>query len=261
MAKVVDNNDPLKLERVKFRIQGLHRNTTDANLPWAIPQKQSIQGNNNVGSINIPSLGSEIIVYFIDDYSVIYTGVMVRDDNTIDELTSTNYPNCYGHIDASGNKMLVDTTANTVTFTHVSGTQIQIAQNGTTTIVSKGDINLNSQNNINLVTTNNIALSCKNFSVDASSAITLKSNTITSDGSSININSNSTTLSSSGSVTLDASSFTLAAGFNLIPVNGWISPPSPSPGPTPPSPSPVTPITPIPRTRPTITPFVNQVNY
>lgn len=320
LARVVNNNDSLKLQRVQFRLKALHRNVQDADLPWASPMQETAQGNNSVGRINIPVLGSTILVYFIDDYTPLYKGMIPSTTTSLPELTGTNYPNCYGFIDASGNKFFVDTQLDTVTFTHLSGATIAIAQNGQCTVTTK-NTNLNVNGNLNLKASGNVKISCQEFDIDAqtikqkstvfnldSTTTQLKSTSFTNDSTSITttaasiaesatvsytlnaavvtIKGGATTISSAaaltltgaslalsvvGEVVLNAASFVLNAAFNLVPVMGWVTPPSPSPGsttpavtttPTAPSAPVASPPTPLsPRTKPTITPFTNQINY
>ena len=193
LAKVVDNNDPLKLFRLKFRIQGLHRNITDSNLPWTAPINASLQGNNSIGSINIPVLGSEIIVYFVDDYTPITLGTISRVGNQNQELISTNYPNCYGFVDRGGNKWFVNTDTNECSFTHQTGTTIKISGSGEVQVQSAGKISLESQQNINLKSASNIEIECAQFSVK----------------------SNTTSITATSSLTLSSLGSTILAGASL----------------------------------------------
>lgn len=251
-AKVVNNNDPLKLQRVQFRIKKIHRGVVDDNLPWALPDNRQVQGNNQVGSINIPVVGSSILVDYLSDYSVLYRGDFNQDTNKSEELTGTSYPNAYGFIDKSGNKFFVDTTNDTVAFTHLSGTQIQIAQDGKVTIIGAKGLDINSAQNIDMKATGNINISCASFNVNSNS-ISLKS------AGALLLAGASAALNASGAVALNAASFALAAAFNLVPIAGWVTPPVATPT------SPGAVITPptgaTPRTKPTITGFSGRTDY
>ena len=250
-ARVVDNNDPLKLQRVKIRIQKLHRGVVDADLPWASPVSLMTQGNNQVGAIKIPVNGSQILVEYLDDYTILYKGDFVTSSSAIPELTNTNYPNCYGYTDRSGNKFLVDTQTDTVTFTHLSGATLSITATGDIIVKAKASLQLEGQS-LSIKTTNDINISCGAFNVNAASIANKASGANVIEGATITMNSN-------GAVTMNAASFALNAAFNLTPVMGWATPPAPAA--TAPSPVFTPPTTPTARTKPTITPFTDQTSF
>lgn len=275
-ARVVNNADPLKLQRVQFRLKGLHRNVQDADLPWAIPDKASKQGNNAVGSIEIPVLGSTVWIRFLDENTPVYSGVFMFDSAALAELTGTHYPKVYGFIDASGNKFIVDTEVDTVTFTHLSGAKINITANGECSFDTE-NLTLNVNGNLNVKSSGGIEFDCQSFKVNSQS-VALKTLTLDVDAATINsksatrnessasynldaatvtikggitsissaavltLSAASTILSTVTSVTLKAAAFAVQAAFNLVPLMGWATPPIPSPGATvPPTVSPPTP--------------------
>ena len=250
-AKVVDNNDPAKLQRVKFRIKKIHRGVVDADLPWALPLSTNLQGNNSVGTLNIPVLGSSILVEYLDDYTPVYKGVLNQDTNKLSELVNTHYPNCYGFIDRSGNKLFVDTQADTVDFIHLSGTQLHISQNGDVSLKTAQALNLEG-NTLNVKTTGATTFSCSSFTVNSTS-IALKST------GALLLEAASLTLSSAAAVVLNAATFALNAAFNWTPTNGWSAQGSASPGSSTASITP--PTAPTARTKPTVTAFTNQTDY
>ncbi len=59
---VIDNNDPLTLGRIKFRIDQFHRDLTDDLLPW---QQNQFGFNNQFGSFKIPQMNSTILIKFL----------------------------------------------------------------------------------------------------------------------------------------------------------------------------------------------------
>lgn len=268
LARVVDNNDPFKLQRVKFRISKLHRGVKDAELPWAIPIQSSTQGTNQIGTLKIPVVGATICVEYLDDYSILYRGDFITDTTSNSELTNSNYPNCYGFVDRSGNKLYVDTQNDTVSFTHLSGTTINISQNGDVTIQSPNTTTI-AASNLNLQVANTLNIDCDTLNLKtnnsniSSSTFTLNSTNLALKSSGPNlIEGASITMNSSGAVTMNAASFALKAAFNLTPVGGWVTPPSPTA--TAPSvtiTAPTAPTSPTARTKPTITGFSNQLNY
>jgi Type VI secretion system/phage-baseplate injector OB domain len=150
---VVDNNDPKKIQRVKIRIREIHRGILDAELPWATPYSSIFQGNTaGVGIVNVPVVGSRVFVDFIDNEMTMPVYMAAVQDELVKttELTQTNYPHVYGSIDRSGNLVYVDTHANTIKLTHVSGTEVFIAANGEVTIKTPSNLSLNASGNINI---------------------------------------------------------------------------------------------------------------
>ena len=59
---VIDNNDPLTLGRIKFRIDQFHRDLTNDLLPW---QQNQFGFNNQFGSFKIPQMNSTILIKFM----------------------------------------------------------------------------------------------------------------------------------------------------------------------------------------------------
>jgi len=262
LAKVVDNNDPLKIGRVRFRIQGIHRRIPDAKLPWAMPVKNSVQGNNNVGSINIPVLGSEIIVYFIDEYTPLILGEINRSSSIITELTDINYPDCYGFVDKGGNKFFVNTVTDEVSFVHLSGTTIQINQQGECSIKTASNLNLESQGSINISAKENVIIDCKSLQTNVNE-LQLKSNTSTllSSLGATTVSGANVILASAAGMIVNAATFIVNALFGpWLPINGWAVQGNATPG-TPIGSPPTPPTAPTARNKPTIEPFTDKLNY
>ena len=59
---VIDNDDPLKLGRIKFRIDQFHRDLPDDVLPWQLCQ---FGANNQFGKTEIPQMYSTILIRFL----------------------------------------------------------------------------------------------------------------------------------------------------------------------------------------------------
>jgi hypothetical protein len=252
LARVVNNNDPSKLGRVQIRIAKLHRGVSDSDLPYASPLTFSLQGNNQTGSLNIPVNGSTVVVEYFDDYSIFYKGSFYSSSSVPSELTSSGYPNCYGFVDASGNKLIVNTQIDTFTFTHLSGTTFSITQDGSVLIQSGKTLKIEADK-IEMKATTDIAISSANLNIDTSASINLKSL------GNILIQGGSVLLTSAAAVTMNAANFILNAVFNLVPLTGWVTPPAAQATPSTASVTP--PVAPTPRTKPTITGFTNQTDY
>jgi Type VI secretion system/phage-baseplate injector OB domain len=139
-AVVVDNNDPEKVQRIKYRIAQLQTSRPDAGLSWASPFGWSPQGNSSgVGDVGVPVIGAKVIVFFPeDDEHHAYYMADFHDKSTQISDLMENYPNSYGRVDASGNLFLVNTTTNTMRVVHVSGTYIKINADGSAEMGSAG---------------------------------------------------------------------------------------------------------------------------
>ena len=143
---VMDNNDPLKLGRVKIRIEGLIDGATEY-LPWCYPFNTSfIGGNSSSGVFAVPEVNSIMVVEFpYDDiYSPFYVGYW-ESSNTHTTAMDGDYPNSYGLKDSVGNKIIINKTSQTLEVTHSSGTVIKITQNGDIELTATGTIKLNGE--------------------------------------------------------------------------------------------------------------------
>ena len=152
---IVDNNDPLKLQRVKVRIHQLHRGIPDAELPWAVKQPQSAQGfGSGLGSFGVPAKFTKVAIKFMNDslmYPKYVGGLINSKDQALTEFAS-DYPEVYGQIDCAGNLLKVVTKqgGETVQFIHKSGSRITIAADGSIEITSAKDLTLNANGSIAL---------------------------------------------------------------------------------------------------------------
>lgn len=154
VGTVIDNNDPLGLDRIKVRVPELYE-PDRGNVPWCLPIKRSPFGQgSNYGVYGVPSIGSRVCIQIQqNDYDYpVYTG-----DLPVSQGSGFNNPNLWGFIDTSGNKLVVDKGSNKWEFTHSGGTVITVDSNGTK-IVTSGDIT--SQSNSLNATANNAKVDC-----------------------------------------------------------------------------------------------------
>jgi hypothetical protein len=137
LAKVVDNNDPLKKQRIKVTIPNLLEGDA-ANLPWLARISPTGLGYGpSYGSVMVPAVGSWVVVRFEEgklEYGH-FDGSTPMGSAFVSPLM-TNYPFRYGFQDPVGNYFYVDTTpgSETASFVHKSGTILTIAANGAVTI-------------------------------------------------------------------------------------------------------------------------------
>lgn len=151
-ATVIDNDDSnhpdgQQLGRVKFKINLLHESVNDENLPWAIPNvSRAIGPAPNSGSWSIPVKDSSIYITFQEGshYFPMYEGGS-WDKSNMPQLLIDNYPNSYGIVDPSGNKIWVTYSegASTINVEHKSTTKLVINDAGDldVTVVGKTTIN------------------------------------------------------------------------------------------------------------------------
>lgn len=181
-GEVIDNNDPLHLDRIKCRIPELYDNEL-GEVPWILPVKYCLFGQGSgFGSFGVPPVGAIALVELQgnDPNFPIYRGYMLTEENV-----NTKYvPGTYGILDPNGSELFVDTNSKTLTYTHVSGIQFVLNPDGTFTVnVPKdenvqigGNANINVTGNANLTVggdatgsiTGNANLSCNQLSVEAS---------------------------------------------------------------------------------------------
>jgi hypothetical protein len=157
---VVNNDDPLRQQRLQIRISLLHQGYPDASLPWVLPIQSYNQGSApGIGQVNVPVNGSKIAVYFPENDAVntYYMGSTVVGTSVVADFT-TNYPNAYGWVDSAGNMFKVDTVAMTWTWNMVDGSYIQFSS-GTLNIVASNTLNvlINGNATINIEGTGTIA--------------------------------------------------------------------------------------------------------
>lgn len=157
---VVANNDPLQLGRVQVTIDQLYDNVPQANLPWAIPLlAANLSATSTAGTFGIPDIGSTLAVVMLngDPKYPAYIGSLWTTSNTKAE-SKTNYPNRYGFRDGTGNILIVDKTAGTVTFTHHTGSITEFDNSGNIQIISNKDTDITTENsgNFNLTVAGNV---------------------------------------------------------------------------------------------------------
>lgn len=175
LAKVVDNKDPKKLQRVKVEIKGLMTGAI-SDLPWCFPAQHSLFGmTDSAYSVGVPVVGSTVMVEFQGGdihYGCVSSCLHTSLSAVAGEL-ATNYPNRRGWLDPANNLFYVDITSGQVRvhFLHKSGTRITIEDNGKVIVHSVDDINY----------------SCNNFRLSASQSVDIQTPSYTSTTSTTNI--------------------------------------------------------------------------
>ncbi len=142
IAPVVDNNDPLRIQRVRVRIPILHNGVQDSQLPWVAPQDMNGVGHGGGASSQfVPVVGSLVKVIFKNGnpHMPEYTAKVLVPGN-VSPVLAVNYPNRWGIVDPKGNQFWVDMQAGDAEFLHHSGTLVHINNDGSATLKFVGDI-------------------------------------------------------------------------------------------------------------------------
>lgn len=165
LGTVVENNDPLGLDRIKVSVPELY-NPEVNELPWCLPLKHPIFGQGmNHGIYGVPALNSQVIILLQknDPNFPIYISAALISGNKSQDL-GFDSPQKYGFVDPSGNKLLVDMETQTWTFTHSSGANV---------IINKD---------------NKITVNCKDAEVNAQTSAVINTETATTNSTTSNIN-------------------------------------------------------------------------
>lgn len=133
-GKVVANNDPERLQRVRVTIPKLFSEDIDVNLlPWIGPRHSSPFGiGDNYGVVQVPVVGSRVRVYLQDgqaEYGMIDHDVINTKFVLPDEL-ATNYPNRVGMKTPTGDVFYYEVTTGQWFFRHNKGTSIRVDADG-----------------------------------------------------------------------------------------------------------------------------------
>lgn len=179
---VIDNNDPLKIGRIRARVDGIH--TSDKNIPWSMSALNTTCAS-NVGGINIPEIGSQVWVLFCSDdlYSTLYFGASYSSDILPSQEFLEDYPNCRGWTDSAGNLFIFNQTKGFVRVQLISGASFTFDNNGLTINtnnigpgVNDPGLNVTIQGDSNITTTQNLNIKAKNINIEATESISVKAN-------------------------------------------------------------------------------------
>lgn len=135
---VVDNNDPLKLKRVKVLIDLWDYMTTE-QLPWVRQKGDGTTGSSPDNSQhNIPEINSEVRVSFPTNNpnEPEYSGIETTLENRC-AIFDESYPNTYGNKDSAGNITIHNKETGISVFRHNSGSQVQFDKSGAFTVTNK----------------------------------------------------------------------------------------------------------------------------
>lgn len=161
---VVNNVDPDKLGRVQIKIYGYYDDLALNNIPWAVPDIQSLASTK--GNFIVPELNTILRGYFDngDELKPVYNAVAFNAAYTSPEgnfhdwyVRTEDYPHTMVLFQTDNNDMLVmNKKTGEIAFTHHTGAVTKIDSDGNisiaTNIYSAGpaNLNLNVSGNINI---------------------------------------------------------------------------------------------------------------
>lgn len=133
-AQVIDNNDVNKQGRVKIRVQSLHADISDADLPWASPQI-------NISGLDVPAKQKYVWVLFQQGnrYEPIYLGYVLPKNAFSGTILAEDYPNTRGFYDGT----------NWVTINKKTG-KIEIHTDVSSIVMDNSGITINSNAALNI---------------------------------------------------------------------------------------------------------------
>ena len=176
LGVVEDNNDPKLLGRVKIRVKEVFGTQISTGaLPWSMPLRSLMfGGGSNLSWFSVPEVGTRVIVRF--HRGSVYSPMYIAEPLSITELLpdmATNYPNRYGFVDRNGSKLVVDTTAQTAKYTHVSGTAFQVQ--------ADGNVIVDVAKNLTWNVTDSVTLNANNINFNAINLINMTGDGMTGD--------------------------------------------------------------------------------
>lgn len=122
-GRVVDNNDPRQLGRIKVRVKHLFEEIPDEDLPWCIPNFMHCDGAfnpggdhiNRSGTFYVPKVDHTVGLKFQDGdpHRPVWCEYTVDEDNALPERVK-NYPDRAVWRFSNGTFMVIDTKTNEV---------------------------------------------------------------------------------------------------------------------------------------------------
>ena len=156
-GKVIDNDDPEKLGRIKILVFGYYDDLAESALPWAVPDLGYIGGSN--GNFVIPEIGTIVRGYFDEKDiqkpifdSVAFTQVAAQ-DTTKNPLMNKfeDYPHKMVLMETDqGEYLTLNKKNGEVEFNHRSGFNIIIDANGNMSIHTGSGLNPADSGRLNL---------------------------------------------------------------------------------------------------------------
>ena len=175
IGTVVDNQDPTGQHRFKATVPGLY---DEGDLPWIGFKRDSPFGNgSNWGTHGSPAIGSMVVIQLQNGSAMhpICEGFLTLSGHADPAFAD---PNSWGFRDPHGNLFVINGSEGTLSFTHQSGTVINIGSGGETSVVSPTSVSVNAPQ-VN-ATANQVTVDAPNSTFNGNVAI---NGTLTVDNS------------------------------------------------------------------------------
>lgn len=142
-GKVVDNNDPDMLGRIKVQVYPMLADIEAAGLPWAVPAPSLFVGaGESMGCFAVPANDTHVFIFFEsgDMYQPVYFAEAPTRTLGLPTSRVINYPTRKVWRSVSKITMILDDTDYTTKIVHPTGTTVLIDQNGKVIINSVDDV-------------------------------------------------------------------------------------------------------------------------
>lgn len=179
VATVVDNNDPQNSYRVKVRVDVIHDNISDGQLPWAARVGPTFMG---FGSADIdhavPEVGTKVLVMFLsnDPNSILYLGCLYKNNSATP--SGGQYLGSYGIYTQNGEFIGVDKVSKTLKMIYEGKIDISKITQATISINGPVTVNISGSANVKIGSSAN---------VEVSGTATLKASATTINGGPVTI--------------------------------------------------------------------------
>lgn len=132
-AKVMDNQDPEMLGRIKAQVYPMFAELEATDLDWARPAFPLSSGaGDGYGTFAVPAIGSFVFVFFEagDFRQPIYFAEAPTKTKGLPSARTVNYPNRWMLVTPYGIGLQIDNTAGEIKITHPAGTTVTIDNTG-----------------------------------------------------------------------------------------------------------------------------------
>lgn len=144
-GEVIDDLDPFEAGRVKIYVFGVYDDIGEENLPWAIYSDPWMGGQEDLGGMFVPDVGSHVWVFFEQgrpELPVYFAGAPARPDGPREAREVGQYPRNKVFKTMSGHVLEFDDSPGEtrIRIAHNSGTQKTYAHNGDSEEVITGNM-------------------------------------------------------------------------------------------------------------------------
>jgi len=181
VGKVVANNDPKKLGRVKVSIAEIFGSASNDVLPWVTSFVSSPH------EFNCPEVGDEVVVFF--PFGIVYFPCFIGHwhlKDAHDTVFDSDYPDTVG-FNRQGFSVLYNKKAKTLDITHPTGAKVSIDAGGKISFDSPAEISIKANADVSLETTAKAKIKADGgltFETDADAEFKGKGKTTVGDSSS-----------------------------------------------------------------------------